>query len=368
MIRDGTLLHEVLIDTDEGDGVTARNISDSFGLTTHHNDGSLDVLDVKIRLGTGLVVGSHNSDLLTSGDGTGEDTTEGVESTLVVGGDHLGDEDHKRTVLITVLDGLTARIINGSFVKVSSSIGLGFLGGRKFEDNHFNESISGVDPFLVDALEEILSSLLLLFGLENNTEVINHLESSFNLVIHDHSTKHDNGSHDELDETSWELLAIITGIVGGEFLGSRVEVVITPQSLHKLGSLELELLRVDLGEFGKGKGPTEEGGTKSSSTFSGINLLVITHIITLVGGNDNVNVLNDTLEVLVHSLTIDLEFEDTTIDLVNHEYASNLFGKSLTEDGLGLYGHTFDVINNDKSTISNSEGSSDLRGEINVTW
>jgi len=41
---DGTRLDQVLIDTDETDGVTARNIFDGFDITTHHKNGSLDGL------------------------------------------------------------------------------------------------------------------------------------------------------------------------------------------------------------------------------------------------------------------------------------------------------------------------------------
>ena len=49
----------------------------------------------------------------------------------------------------------------------------------------------------------------------------------------------------------------------------------------------------------------------------------------------------------------------------------------MSEDGLGLnlgkiivglYGSTFDIVDDDKGTISNSEGSGDFSGEINVTW
>ena len=160
VVRDGTLLHEVLIDTDEGDGVTARDIGDGLDLTAHHENSSLDVLDVEVVLGTGLVVRSHNSDLLSGLDGTGEDTAESVESTLIVGGHHLGDEDHKRTVLVTVLDGLTAGIGDGTFVELGGSVGLSFLGGGKLHDDHLKKSLGGIDPFLEDALEEILLTLL----------------------------------------------------------------------------------------------------------------------------------------------------------------------------------------------------------------
>jgi hypothetical protein len=103
---DGSSLDEVGIDTDETDGVTAGNIGNRFDLTSHHNDGSLDVLDVEIGLGSGLVVGAHDSNFLSSCDGSTENTTESVEAAIVIGGDHFGDVDHKGAELIAVLDGL----------------------------------------------------------------------------------------------------------------------------------------------------------------------------------------------------------------------------------------------------------------------
>lgn len=88
---------------------------------------------------------------------------------------------------------------------------------------------------------------------------------------------------------------------------------------------------------------------------------LFSHVFGLVGRDDNVSVLNNTLEVLVHGLTINLELEDTSINLVNEEDGLNLLSESLSEDGLGLDADTFDVINNDESTIGDTEGSGDFR-------
>jgi len=67
---DSALLDQVLINTDEGAGVSAWNIGNGFDLSSHHDDGSLDVLDVEVSLGAGNVVGSQNADLLARGDGS----------------------------------------------------------------------------------------------------------------------------------------------------------------------------------------------------------------------------------------------------------------------------------------------------------
>jgi len=216
-IGNGTLLEEVLIDTDEGNGVSTRDIGDGLGLSSHHEDGSLDVLAVKINLGSGLVVRSHDSDLLSSGGGTSENTSESEESSLIVGGDHLGDEDHEGTGRVTLLDGLTTRIIDGSLIEVSSSVLLGLQGGRELEDDHLNESISSVKPFLEDSLEKGLAFVVLLVTLEGNSETDEHLVDDFSLSFHGVSAELDDGLHDELNEASSELTTGTVVVGGAEF-------------------------------------------------------------------------------------------------------------------------------------------------------
>mmetsp|Transcript_42646 Transcript_42646/g.56307 ORF Transcript_42646/g.56307 Transcript_42646/m.56307 type:complete len:802 (-) Transcript_42646:104-2509(-) len=368
VIGDGALLHEELIDTDETDGVTARNIGDSLDLAAHHEDGSLDVLDVEVVAGVWLVVRAHNADLLASGDGTGEDTAESVEAALVVGGDHLGDEDHEGTVLVAVGDGVVAFVTDGTFVEHSGSVLLGLHGGRKLHDDHLKESLGGVDPLLEDALEEVLGALVLLVVFEVNAEGLEHLPDGVKVVVHDVTAELDDGAHDELDEAALELLAIVGGVVGGELLGGGVEVVVTPEFLHEALTVELELLRVGISEAGQGEGPAEEGGTEGNGTLGGVDLLRLAHILELVGGDDDVGVLDDTLEVLVHGLAIDLKLKDTTVDLVDHHDGLDLLGKSLTEDSLGLHADTLDVIDDDESTVGDTEGGGDLGREVDVTW
>jgi hypothetical protein len=66
------------------------------------------------------------------------------------------------------------------------------------------------------------------------------------------------------------------------------------------------------------------------------------------------------LEVLIHGLTINLEFKDTTIDLVDEEDWLDLLTEGLTEHSLSLHANTFDVIDDDEGTISDTECSSDF--------
>ena len=129
----------------------------------------------------------------------------------------------------------------------------------------------------------------------------------------------------------------------------RAEVVFTPKLLHELEDIELELVGVDAGESGEGEGPAEEGGTEGNRPVGRIDLLGLTHFIALEGGVDNVGVLNDTLEVLVHGFAIDLEFVDAAIVLVDEKNGLDLLTESLTENSIGLDADTFDVVDDDES-------------------
>ena len=367
----GTLLEDVLIDTNKTDGVTAWNIWDGFDLTSHHNDGSLDVLDVEIVLGSWLVVWSHDSDLLTGGNDTGEDSTEGIESTLVVGGDHLGDEDHEWSVLGTVLDSLTGNIINWTFIEIGGSVLLGRDWTWELEDDHFKKGLGSVDPLLEDVLHEMLSGKLSLVSLEVDLKGGEHLIDFLHLSVHGGSAESDDWLHHELDEGSLELLIVIGFRVVLPFLGFLIEVVITPKLFSHLGSLDTEFSGIDLSEFGDGESPSEKSGTEGASTGNWVNLelleLFVLVVSILIGSNQDVDILDNSEELLIHGLTINLKFEDTSINLVDHENWDDFLTESLSEDGLGLYGSTFDIVDDDKGTISNSEGSSDFSGEINVT-
>lgn len=107
-VGNGTRLQQILIDTDQTDGVTARNVLNRLDVTSHHQNGTLDVLDEKIGLLARNVVRSHDADLGSSADSSGENTTEGVETSLIGGGYHLGDVKHERTSWVAVSDGGSA--------------------------------------------------------------------------------------------------------------------------------------------------------------------------------------------------------------------------------------------------------------------
>ena len=62
-------------------------------------------------------------------------------------------------------------------------------------------------------------------------------------------------------------------------------------------------------------------------------MLGLSHIVALVGGDDDISVLDDSLEVLIHVLSFDLELEDSSVDLVNEEDWLDLLSKGLSKHG-----------------------------------
>lgn len=65
---DGTGLGEVLIDSDKSDKITAWDFRDELSLSSHQQNSSLNVTFVEIGFLSKNVVGSHHSDLETSGN------------------------------------------------------------------------------------------------------------------------------------------------------------------------------------------------------------------------------------------------------------------------------------------------------------
>ena len=101
-------------------------------------------------------------------------------------------------------------------------------------------------------------------------------------------------------------------------------------------------------------------GTESDRTLLGVDL-DITEDFVIVCGNDDVDGLDDTGEVLVQILLGELEFEKSAIDLVDDDNGLDTLTESLSEHSLGLDADTFDGVDDDECTISDTESSSDLR-------
>ena len=367
VVGDGTTLKEVLIDTDQTDGVTTGTVVDGLGVATHHEDGPLDGLEEEIGLTTLLVVGTEDTDLLSSLNTSGEDTTESVEATLVVGGDHLGDVHHEGTVGVTVPDTEGGLIVHVTGVQVLNTVLLGNHGGRQVHNDHLKKSVTSGQELPHDGLEEGLADHTLLLGGELDAELLDHLGVLGGLVSHDMVEQLLDGLEDELTPSTGDLLAVLVLLGLDPLLGLTVEVVLAPQLLHETLPLGTEPLGVHASELGEGETPTVETGTEGDGTLGGVDEDITEELVT-VGGDDDVHVLNNLVEGLVTVLGLVLQLQEDTIHLVDHEDGLDTLTESLTQHGLGLDTDTLNTIDDDQSTIGNTESGRHLRREIDVTW
>lgn len=62
-----------------------------------------------------------------------------------------------------------------------------------------------------------------------------------------------------------------------------------------------------------------------------------------VGGNDDVDILNNTLEGLVQLLRLQLQLQQGTVHLVHEQDRLDALGDGLTQYSLGLHAHTCQV-------------------------
>ena len=179
-------------------------------------------------------------------------------------------------------------------------------------------------------------------------------------LVHDRLEGLVDGVKDPLNEST------LGGGLGGGllplFLLGVVEVV-SPQVLHHFVEVDAHLLGIHLSELFEGEGPTVESGSESDRSLSGGHVEA-THGAVLVGasvgGDNNVNVLDNTGEGLVEFFGVQLEFEESAVHLVHEKDRLYTLGNSLPEDGLGLDAHARHTVDNDQSSVSNTEGGGDL--------
>jgi len=216
---EGTRLEQELVNTDQTKNVTGGHILDGVSVATHHENGTLDALDEHVGLATGNVVGALNADLDTRLGGTGEDTTEGVETTLVGGRHHLGDVDHEGTLGVTVTDTDGRRVVLGTLVKGLNTVLLGSDGRRKVDNHHLEESVGSGQELAHDDLEEGLALEILLVTDELDLELLDERVSVILLALHDNVEDLEDRLQTELVEGT--LDAVTTGL--GPLLGLGVE-------------------------------------------------------------------------------------------------------------------------------------------------
>lgn len=102
-----------------------------------------------------------------------------------------------------------------------------------------------------------------------------------------------------------------------------------------------------------------ETGSEGNGTLVWVNLDITESLVEVCGDND-VNGLDDTGKVLEQVLLGELEFEKSTIDLVDDDDGLDTLTKSLSEHSLGLHAHTFNGVDDNEGTVGDTESSSDF--------
>lgn len=363
---EGTALEQELVNTDETNDVTTWAVLDGLDVTTHHEDGTLHRLDEEIVLLARDVVGALDTDLGACTDGTGEDTTESVEASLIRCGHHLGDVDTEGAVRVAVADSDGGLVVHGTLVKGLDTVALRSGGRGEVDDYHLQEGVTSGQELAHDDLEEGLALEITLILSELDVKLLEHGGSGILLVVHDGVEDAEDRVEDEHVEGTLELLAISVGRLGCPLLGVRVEVVVAPQLSHHLLLVDTEFLGVTGSELTEGEGPSVKTGTEGNGTPFRVDLDVAESFV-VVGGNNDVDTLDGTAKRLVEGLLVDLELEKSTVNLVDNDDGLDTLGQGLTKDSLGLDADTLNAIDDDESTIGDTECGRDLRGEVDVT-
>lgn len=342
----GAALEQELVNTDQTDNVTSRTVLDGLGGSTHHENGSLNRLDNGVILLAGNEVRTLDSDLRAGRNGTGEDSTESVESALVGSGNHLGDVDHQRTLGVTVPNTDGGFVVHGTLVKSLNTVLLSGNGRGKVDTDHLEKRVTSGEELSHNNLEELLALEVPLLGSKLDLELLEELGDLILLEVHDRVEKTEDGVKDEHVERTLD-----TGVGRlGPLPSLGVEVVVTPKLGHELSLVNTELLGVSASEVSERESPTVETGTEGDGTLLGVNHAVSESGVG-VGGDDNVDGLNGSAERLVKVFLGNLQLEKSSVDLVNDKDGLDSFTQRLTEHSLGLDTDTLNTVNNDKSTI-----------------
>jgi len=223
---EGTRLEQELVNADQTNDVAGGQVINGFNLGAHHQDGTLDSLDEEIVLLARGVVGTLDADLETGADGTGEDTAEGIEATLIGGRHHLGDIQHQRAVRVAVTDTDGSLIVQRTLVEGLDTILLGRDGRREVQDHHFQQAVSSRQESTHDGFQKLLALLVAVLSGKLEVQLIKECVDLILLEVHDSIEDPEDGVEDELAKGTFKLGAVSSSRALGPLLGLGVEVVV----------------------------------------------------------------------------------------------------------------------------------------------
>mmetsp|Transcript_41573 Transcript_41573/g.70131 ORF Transcript_41573/g.70131 Transcript_41573/m.70131 type:complete len:529 (+) Transcript_41573:715-2301(+) len=292
LVSDGGSLHHELIDTEKTHQITTRHVLHRLLVPTHHQHSSLNALGVKIRLATILVVGAHDSGLLTGFHGTREDTSKSDETSFICGRHHLGDVQAHGALGVTALNRLeilvTILFANGASVQALGTICLGFRGGRQMGHNHHKQGVGSRQPLLHDGFQQLFALQIFIRGFEFDAQGSQHLRVLLGLFRHD-CVKHlvDRLPH-ELAEGTLQARTIGSRFALSPLLCLGVKETVSPQPIHHLLHVDTKLLGVHPSKTHQGEGPPVEPRPEGDGPLLRV-ALDITQGFVIVGCNDDIH-------------------------------------------------------------------------------
>lgn len=233
---------------------------------------------------------------------------------------------------------------------------------RQVNGNHLEQGLAGRQPRAHHHLQQRLAVLVLVLVLQLDAQLVQQRARLLLLKVHDAVED----LVDRVEDVHAERALVVILLLLGPLLGLAVEEVLAPQPVHQLDDVDLEPLRVHLGELLEREGPAVQAGAETDRALARIDL-GNTHkppskktnaprsaadalnypdfahgaAVVRVGGDDDVDVLNDALEGLVELLGVELELEERPVHLVHEQDGLDALGDRLTQHGLGLDAHTW---------------------------
>lgn len=129
--------------------------------------------------------------------------------------------------------------------------------------------------------------------------------------------------------------------------------------------VNIEFFGVVNGELVDSEGLVVEIGIESDGVFVRVDLDIIECFVK-VGGDNDVDGFDGMRERLVQIFFGNLKFEKSMVDFVDNDDGFDMFIESLMQDSFGLDVYIFNGVDDNESIVSDMEGSSDFRREINV--
>jgi len=196
---------------------------------------------------------------------------------------------------VAVLHGDGGLVIKRTLVQHVGTVLLGGDGRRQVDDDHLEHGLSSGEPVSHDGLEKRLALLSQLVGLQLvlDAELLEELVAFVLLEVHDGVEHHVDGLQDVHAEGA--LVVIILSLA--PLLGLGVEEVLAPELAHQLVNGNVELGGVHLSHLLQGEGPAVEARAETDRGIGGVDTDNShgTAVIS-IGGNDDVDVLDDALE------------------------------------------------------------------------